>query len=103
VVALGSEQTVERRSEARLLAPLAVGIEQIGAEVVWAARRELALSLDDVLARRMRLAHELPDRGAAIAPKVAEILGTELGWDAERRRIEVGAYLDGARREFSVP
>ena len=34
------------------------------AEVAWAARRELALTLDDVLARRMRLAQELPDRGA---------------------------------------
>ena len=31
----------------------------------WAVRHELALSLDDVLARRTRLAQELPDRGAA--------------------------------------
>jgi len=55
------------------------------------------------MARRMRLVHELKDRGAAIAPRVAELLGAELGWDAERRRHEVDHYLAGARREFGVP
>jgi glycerol-3-phosphate dehydrogenase len=71
--------------------------------VAWAARHELALSIDDVLARRMRLAHELPDRGASIAPRVATILGGELGWDEARTASEVAAYLEGARREFAVP
>ena len=32
----------------------------------------------------MRLAQELPRRGATIASRVAEILGGELGWDADR-------------------
>jgi len=73
------------------------------AEVAWAVRHELAASLDDVLARRMRLAQLLPDRGAAIAPRVAELVGAELGWDEERRAAEVEAYLDGARREYGVP
>ncbi len=41
--------------------------------------------LDDVLARRMRLAQELPDRGASIAPRVAAVLGAELGWDEARQ------------------
>ena len=68
----------------------------------WAARHELALSVDDVLARRTRLAQELPDRGAAIAPRVAAILGAELGWGEARQRLEVDAYLASARREFSV-
>ena len=86
-----------------LLAPLSHGLQQIEAEVVWAARRELALGLDDVLARRMRLAQELPDRGAAIAGRVAALLGAELGWDAERREREVAEYLAGARREYGVP
>ena len=72
-------------------------------EVAWAARHELALSIDDVLARRMRLVHELPDRGAAIAPRVAAILGAELGWDGARQAAEVETFLDEARREFSVP
>jgi glycerol-3-phosphate dehydrogenase len=56
-----------------------------------------------VLARRTRLAQELPDRGAAIAPRVAAILGTALGWDADRQAAEVAAYLEGAERQYGVP
>ena len=70
--------------------------------MAWAARHELALSLDDVLARRLRLAQELRDRGELIAPRVASILGTELGWGASRQSLEVESYLRAARREYSV-
>jgi glycerol-3-phosphate dehydrogenase len=89
--------------ELDLLRPLGPGIEQLEAEVAWAARRELATTVDDVIARRMRLAQELPDRGEAIAPRVAEILGRELGWDESHRATEIDAYLEGARREYGVP
>jgi glycerol-3-phosphate dehydrogenase len=82
--------------------PLGVG-GHLAAEVAWAARHELALTIDDVLARRMRVAQVLPDRGAAIAPRVAEIMGAELGWDAARQEDEVASYLDGAAREYGVP
>jgi hypothetical protein len=34
---------------------------------------------------------------------VAAILGTELGWDEERRGREVDAFLAGAAREFAIP
>ena len=94
VVALGAS--------AGLLATLP-GTEHLEAEVAWAARTELALSLDDVLARRMRVVQELPDRGASIAPRVAELLAAELGWDEERRRAEVATFLAEAQREFAVP
>ena len=89
--------------ELNLATPLAERIDHLQAEVAWAARNELALSIDDVLARRMRLAQELPDRGAAIAPLVASVLGAELGWDKRRQATEVKRYLDIARREYGVP
>ena len=95
VLALGRELDLAR--------PLGAGIDQLEAEVAWAARWELAITLDDVLARRMRLVQELPDRGEAIAPRVAEILGRELGWDVTRHASEIQAYLEGARREYGVP
>jgi glycerol-3-phosphate dehydrogenase len=79
------------------------GSEHLEAEVAWAARREVALSLDDVLSRRMRLAQVLPDRGASIAPRVAQIMGNELDWDVDRQAREVELYLAGAIREFAVP
>jgi glycerol-3-phosphate dehydrogenase len=95
VVALGADLD--------LLRPLVPDRAFLEAEVAWAARHELALSLDDVLARRTRLAPELPDRGAAVAPRVAAILGAELGWGAARQELEVQVYLASARREYSVP
>lgn len=94
VVALGAELD--------LLRPLVAGRAFLEAEVAWAVRHELALSLDDVLARRTRLAQELPDRGAAIAPRVASILATDLDWGEVRQTLEIDGYLASARREFSV-
>jgi len=95
VVALGRELG--------LLGLLVDGEDHLEAEVAWAARHELALSIDDVLARRMRIVHELPDRGAGLAPRVAAILGAELGWDGARQSAEIEAFLVGARREFAIP
>jgi glycerol-3-phosphate dehydrogenase len=95
VVALGAELN--------LLRPLVPGRAFLEAEVAWAARHELAQSLDDVMARRTRLAPELPDRGAAVAPRVAVILGAELGWGEARQALEVQVYLASANREYRVP
>ena len=94
VVALGAELD--------LIRPLVPGRPFLEAEVAWAVRHELAESLDDVLARRTRLAQELPDRGAAIAPRVAAIMALDLDWGEARQALEVDGYLAFARREFSV-
>jgi glycerol-3-phosphate dehydrogenase len=53
------------------------------AAIVWAARHEMARTLEDVLSRRTRAL--LLDAHAAIeaAPSVAEILAHELGHDVE--------------------
>ncbi len=94
VVALGAELD--------LLRPLVEGRPFLEAEVAWAVRHELAGSLDDVLARRTRLAQELPDRGAAIAPRVARIMADDLDWGDARQTLEIESYLASARREFSI-
>ncbi len=73
VLALGRERDLVRQ-----LTPEHPFLE---AEVVWAVEHELALSLDDILARRMRLAQTVRDRGAAVAPRVAALAGEVLGWD----------------------
>ncbi len=95
VVRLGQEQD--------LLRPLADDRTELEAEVAWAVEQELALDLDDVLSRRMRLSMSRRDRGASIAPRVAEIMGTRLGWDSTRQATEVAQYLETARREYDVP
>lgn len=105
VARFGTEATavLALGAELGLIRPLIAGRPFLEAEVAWAARHELAMSLDDVLSRRLRVAMELPDRGASIAPRAAAILGTELGWDADRQARECALYLAGAEREFGVP
>ena len=73
---------------------LAAGHPYIEAEVVWAARVELATPPLDVLARRTRIA--ALDRAAAIEalPRVVDLLADELSWDADHRASEKGQALN---------
>ncbi|MCI0771849.1 MAG: FAD-dependent oxidoreductase [Chloroflexi bacterium] len=82
-----AEQLAKLGSEG-LNARLAAGHPYIEAEVVWAARVELAQTPLDVLARRTRIA--FLDQAAAIEalPRVVELLANELSWDAERQNSE---------------
>ncbi len=88
--------------ELDLLRPLVAGRPFLEAEVAWAVRHELALSVDDVLSRRFRLSPELADRGADVAPRVAAIMARELAWGATRLVLETEVYLANASREFAV-
>lgn len=51
----------------------------IRAEVVWACRHELALTVEDVLARRLRLLFLDARAAMEVAPLVADIMEKELG------------------------
>jgi glycerol-3-phosphate dehydrogenase len=86
-----------------LLRPLDPDLPHLEAEVAWAVREELALGLDDMLSRRFRLSMARRDRVASLAPRVAAIIGAELGWDAARQAGEVATFLAAARREYDVP
>ncbi|RPI22075.1 MAG: FAD-dependent oxidoreductase, partial [Actinobacteria bacterium] len=61
--------------------PVVPDAPYLRAEVVWAATHEAALHLDDVLTRRTRISIEVPDRGIAAAPVVADLMAPVLGWD----------------------
>jgi glycerol-3-phosphate dehydrogenase len=60
--------------EEELEAPLTPELPYLEAEVVWAARHELARTADDVLQRRMRLSTELSDGGESLRPRIEELL-----------------------------
>jgi glycerol-3-phosphate dehydrogenase len=51
------------------------------AEVVWAARDEMARTIEDVLARRTRALFLNARAAMETAPAVAELMAAELGWD----------------------
>ena len=62
----------------------------IGAELVWAARKEMVVTLADAIIRRTPLgALEYP--GDPAVEQAAQIVGGELGWTEERRREEMAA------------
>ncbi len=64
----------------------------IAAEMIHAARREMAQSVEDALVRRVHLFYETADHGVCAAPRAAELLGRKLGWDPARVSQEVARY-----------
>ena len=83
-----------------LLEPITEAPVYLKVEAAYAAAAEGALHLEDILARRMRIAIEYPHRGIDCAREVAEIVAPILGWtdgDVDR---EVATYL--ARVEAEV-
>lgn len=72
------------------------------AEVIWAVRHEMAQTVEDVLARRVRLL--FTDARAAIdsAAKVAAIMAKELGKDEMWQQQQVIQFLDVAKHYLLV-
>ena len=62
------------------------------AEAAWAARHEMARSVEDVLARRTRALFLNADAAIGMAPRVAELLAAELGRDAAWRNAQVESF-----------
>ncbi|MDR2472686.1 MAG: glycerol-3-phosphate dehydrogenase/oxidase [Tannerella sp.] len=60
---------------------LAEGYTFTRAHVIWAVREEMAQTVEDVLARRVRLLFLDARAAIAVAPKVADIMATEMGKD----------------------
>jgi glycerol-3-phosphate dehydrogenase len=67
---------------------VARGLPVIGAELVWAVRHEMAITLADVVIRRTPIG-ALGYPGDAAIEKAASIVGTELSWSPERTLDEI--------------
>ena len=74
----------------------------IKAEIVYAASHEGAMSVEDVLARRTRIAFELDDQGLSIAEDVAELIAPVLKWSAKDRKDSVASYEERVDREVAA-
>ena len=89
--------------EPGLSARLAEGLPHIGAEVVYAARYEMAACVEDVLARRTRMLLEDADATLVAAGSTARILAGELGWDETRLSAEVARLGALVRHDLEAP
>jgi glycerol-3-phosphate dehydrogenase len=84
--------------------PLVAGLPYLRAEAVYAARHEMARTLDDVLSRRTRARLLARDESARAADAVADLLACELGWSATERDAQVASYratVAAERRELA--
>lgn len=69
------------KAEPELAEKLSTKYDYTMAEVVWAVREEMALSVEDVLARRVRLLFVDAAEAMACAKRVAEVMAKEMGKD----------------------
>jgi glycerol-3-phosphate dehydrogenase len=60
--------------------------------VVWAVRHELALTLEDVLARRTRALFLNARAALRMAPRAADLMARELGRNAEWQSRQLTAF-----------
>jgi glycerol-3-phosphate dehydrogenase len=94
-------------SRAAAVAALAVGHEGLArrilpdlpylrAEVVFAARHDHAVEIEDVLRRRVPIFRDAPDQGASALEDVSRLMGAELDWSEPRRARSVARYQEAA-------
>lgn len=95
----GNEARVVRAliaAEPALAEPLVPTLPYQRAEAVYAARYEMAGTLDDVLARRTRALILAREASVGAAAGVARLVAPELGWSGAEADAQVGAYRAGA-------
>jgi glycerol-3-phosphate dehydrogenase len=63
-------------------------------EVIWAARWEMARTVEDVLSRRLRALLLNARAAIQMAPRVAALLAGELGYGEDWQRAQVSAFTD---------
>lgn len=80
-----------------LLEPLAGG-PALAAEAVYAAREEMAVTLEDVLHRRLDLMLFCPGEHEVLAAQTARAVAAEMGWSAEEIQRQIAAYLGSVAR-----
>src|SRR5581483_1437452 len=86
-------------ADPELARPLVPGLPYLRAEAVYAARYEMALTLEDVLSRRTRALLLARDASAAAALDVAHLIAPELGWTPDEVSRQVSGYLEIVARE----
>jgi glycerol-3-phosphate dehydrogenase len=77
-----------------LAQPITVGNPAIQAEVVYVVRNELAVTVEDVVARRLGIQFFSWRDAIHAAPTVGTLMGKELGWTPEFTNSAITGYVD---------
>ncbi len=88
------------RDRPELLEPVVPGLPYTGAELVYAAREEMARTLDDVLSRRTRAVIQLAHATMSTAAKAAALIAPDMGWDAKEAADEAARFSESCQKEL---
>ena len=83
-----------------LLEPAIAGLPYTRAELVYAAREEMAQTLDDVLSRRTRAMIQKAHATMVAAPAAAELLASEMGWSASEATEQSARFIESCEKEL---
>ena len=83
-----------------LLEPAVAGLPYTGAELVYAAREEMAQTLDDVLTRRTRATIQRAHASMDAASEVAALIAPDMGWDDREAADQAARYVESAQKEL---
>jgi glycerol-3-phosphate dehydrogenase len=93
-------EILELVSEDKNLAEhLSPELPYIKAEVIYAVTHEGAQSVEDVLARRTRIAFEANDGGDSLSLPVATLIAPILGWDMEAKKKSAAEFSKNLKSE----
>ncbi len=90
------------REDERLREPLVNGLPHIAAEVVYVVRYEMAMTLADVLSRRLRLVLLAGRDVMNCVDLVAEIMAREIGWSADESGRQIESFKSEFEREHGI-
>jgi glycerol-3-phosphate dehydrogenase len=86
-------------SDKKLAAQVTPGLPYLKAEIVYAVTHEGAMTVDDVISRRTRLAFEAPQAGTDLVESIATLIAPYLGWGAREKKASIAQYLDQVDKE----
>ncbi|MGH7711766.1 MAG: glycerol-3-phosphate dehydrogenase/oxidase [Gemmatimonadaceae bacterium] len=90
------------RAEPGEMTRIAAGAPYLLSEVMHAIEREFAVTLADVLIRRIPLAFEQPDHAVATATALAATLAQRFGWSSAETTALLRDYEAAVERQFAV-
>ena len=83
-----------------LLEQAVAGLPYMKAELVYAAREEMARTLDDVLSRRTRATIQLAQASMDAAPALARLIAPDMGWDDDAAADQAARFTASCQKEL---
>jgi glycerol-3-phosphate dehydrogenase len=90
------------RADPTLAERLIADLPYIRAEVIYACRNEMAMTPDDILARRTSIVLEDHQRGIGALDTVLDLMAKELHWSLEQRTTQLQAYRVRVEQQMPV-